>query len=298
MKLCGWRDAGGSAHEALTTRVGVVLRELGEHGLEHLALVVADLLGVEEACVVDQSTVELVELAEELELVRTDADELHEDRQLGHLRQVLADLALGTPVRLAVGDEERVRRVLGLGLDLEGRSLPEEATTAGAEVDLAEAGGVHDPLQRGHVVGAAHAAAADGLVDEALAVAEGDLADVGHAAVEERERHGAVVVEDETGGEAEVGRALHGAVLVEAGRGAAEVERADDGRLVALRVEALLLQDHARLLDEADQMRSLLLNLLERNAHGIHFQSVEVHQRLLTGAIIFIKTYKVNIWLY
>src|SRR5690606_33877495 len=98
-------------------------------------------------------------------------------------------------LRLSIGDEDREGRVGSRGLDLEStRATSEEATTA-TELDLAEAGGLDDPVERGCVDGSAPLGVLPS--DESFAVSEGDLAEVLHAVVEERDRDRAVIIEDE-----------------------------------------------------------------------------------------------------
>ena len=110
------------------------------------------------------------------------------------------------------------------------------------------------------------------LVEEASAVRQRDLPERGHSVVEQRDRHRAVVVELESGGEADVGDALHGAVGVElvvaVFRRKRVVEGADDGSPVATRIDAELVEADADPLVEADEVRSLRFDFFETDRHG------------------------------
>ena len=267
---CTYLRAAGSADETDLPRLDDVVGELAEQARQHVA-VVAGLLGVEEAGVVDETAAELVELAQVAEVVAADADPLHEDRQLGHAgEQVRRRLAVR---RLTVGDDDREGRVGRRGLDRQraagALAEAEEATTAApavGDVGRPEAGRLDDPLQRRDVAGAAPLGAL--ALDEALAVAQRDVAEVLDPAVEERHRHLAVVVEDEAGGEDHVGDALHLAAPVERLGRPAVVEAADDGGLVVGGVEPLLEDDRLGRLDERDQVGCVLLDLVQ--GHGCH----------------------------
>ncbi len=202
--------------QAGLTRKRVVVREFPEHQLEHRVLVVVHTLRIEEVGVVDQSTIQVVQALEELEIVRTNTDELHENRQLTHLCEVIANVVFGPVIGLAIRDEERICWVRRRSLYREraaSTALTEETATTAADVGI-ESCGLNDPAKSLDVVSQAPAVAAV-LIDEIDTVAKRHVSELVDIAVKERNRYFAVVIEQEAGCEAEVHHVLHESLAIQ-----------------------------------------------------------------------------------
>ena len=248
--------------ETLQDGLLALLRRHGTTATEETALLLHDRHGVEEAGVVDETTLELVEPVEELEVtVVTNTHELDEDRQLAHADEELLDLALRVG-GLAIGEEHRKHRV---GC----RELHLQRVTVTAEVDRLELlDAAQDPAQCAHVTGATAPRVAVGSVDEPVALIELDVAQRVRTSVEVGERHLAIVVERRGSREGEVADVGHqaagvGLVLAHLVRGAV-VAGTDHRGGVAVGVETLVEAD---LLDEVDSLDEVRGNLVHVDTH-------------------------------
>lgn len=263
--------------EAGLPRLVDVVGELVEEPRQHRVDVAARFLGVEEASVVDEAARQLVEFLEELELVRSDTDELDEDRQAAHLDE--RPLCLLRVLRLAVGDDDREGRVVSGD-----RRLP----VAAEEAPLAacEAGLLLHPVEGGGVDGAVVARTL--ARDEPACVAEGDLAEVLDVVAEERHRHAAVVVEDQSGGENEVGGFLDGAAGIQVIGGAAVVEAGHHRGLVQVGVEALLQDQLGAGAHVCGDLGGGLIGLVDLLGEGLLFR-VQSHGVLTFSSGVMVR---------